>query len=130
MSQALRLRLLMIEDSDDDATLVLAAFAHSGYVVSATRVDEANALAAALRSGSWDLVSSDWCLPRFSGPAAIAMARERLPEVPIIVVSGTSDPATRDAALQAGAVAFVSKDDLAQLGPTVSRALSRSRPDS
>ena len=82
------LRLLIVEDSRNDATLLLAALRRGPWDVSHERVETAADLSAALARGPWDLVVSDYSLPQFDGPAALALARAADPDVPFILVSG------------------------------------------
>ena len=121
-----RLRLLLIEDREDDALLVLNELERGGYELSWVRVEEAPTLEQALREGPWDLVISNWSLPRFSALEALPIVREHAPAVPIIVVSGTIGEETAVAALRGGASDFVAKGNLARLNPAVARG---SRPE-
>jgi len=72
------LRALMIEDSEDDALMLIRELRRGGYEVSHQRVDSAAALNAALDAGKWDIVISDYSLPGFSGTKALALLRSRL----------------------------------------------------
>ncbi len=86
MSQPLR--VLLIEDSEDDAVLILHTLRRGGYVPEAQRVDNAQALRAALERQPWDLVISDYVIPGFGGLAALSLVKEQAPDVPFIMVSG------------------------------------------
>ena len=83
------LKLLLIEDSDDDARLLLRALAKEGRSVDHQRVDNAQALAQALADGAFDAVICDYNLPGFSGVEAMRMVRESGQDIPLIMVSGT-----------------------------------------
>src|SRR5438309_8639976 len=81
------LRVLMVEDSEDDALLVLRELRAAGYDPAHERVDTAAALEASLDRHPWDLVIGDYSMPHFSGTAALALLRERGLDVPYICVS-------------------------------------------
>jgi two-component system phosphate regulon sensor histidine kinase PhoR len=117
------LRLLMVEDSADDELLVIGALKRHGYDVRWTRVEEASALVAALGESRWDILTSDWSLPRFGALAALPIVRSRLPHLPIVVVSGTVDSETAAAAVDAGAHDVGSKWELGRLPTVVERLL-------
>jgi len=118
-----RLRLLMVEDSRDDELLLLRELARGGYSVTHTRVESASAMRQALSLGTWDLVVSDWNLPDFSAPQALAIALESKHDLPFIIVSGVVGEDTAVQALKAGAHDFVVKERLARLLPAVDREL-------
>jgi DNA-binding NtrC family response regulator len=115
------LRVLHVEDSEQDVELALLHLRRSGYEASATRVESADAMREALRVGTWDVVFSDCSMPRFSAVDALALLRERALEIPFIIVSGTIAEETAAAAMRAGAHDFIRKDKMAGLGPAVER---------
>ncbi|CAN5566187.1 hypothetical protein BH09VER1_BH09VER1_48340 [soil metagenome] len=117
------LRLLFVEDSEDDALLVLDALRSGGYDVSTRRVDSEASLRDALRQPPWDLIISDYCLPSFNAPAAITIVRELDFDIPIIVVSGTVGEDVAVETLQLGADDYLLKQNLTRLVPAVKRAL-------
>ncbi len=117
------LRVLHVEDSEQDVELALLQLRRSGYEASATRVESADAMREALRVGTWDVVFSDCSIPRFSAEDALALLREKALEIPFIIVSGTIAEETAAAAMRAGAHDFIRKDKLAGLGPAVEREL-------
>jgi two-component system, cell cycle sensor histidine kinase and response regulator CckA len=121
------IRLLMVEDSDDDAQLTLRELKRHDYEVHAVRVQDAAALEAAISAGPWDLVISDWSMPEFSGLGALKTVRERGLDVPFLIVSGTIGEETAVSALKAGAADFVLKHRLARLVPAIERELRDSR---
>lgn len=116
------LRVLQIEDSEDDAEAVLRVLARAGYTVTSERVDSAPALRAMLDQGPWDVVLSDHEMPQFSSLAALQVIRERGLDVPFVIVSGAIGEAVVVNALKAGAHEYVSKNDLSRLGHAVERA--------
>lgn len=117
------LRVLLVEDSEDDGTLLLRALRQGGYDVSAQRVDTAPALEAALREAPWDVVFCDYVMPRLSGPGAVGIIRAHTLDVPVIMVSGEVGEEYAVAAMKAGANDFVMKGRLARLVPAVEREL-------
>ncbi len=117
------LRLLLIEDSEDDAALVLRELSRAGYAVFSERVETPDALAAALERQRWDMAIADYTMPRFSGTAALALLREYDGEMPFIFVSGTIGEDAAVAAMRTGAHDYIMKDHLKRLVPAVEREL-------
>ncbi len=117
------LHVLIIEDSEDDAALVLRELRRGGFELISERVDTQRALVAALERRTWDLVISDYSMPTFNAPAALAVIRAREVDLPFVIVSGTIDEETAVASLRAGACDFVVKTRLARLVPAVEREL-------
>jgi PAS domain S-box-containing protein len=117
------LRLLVVEDSEDDALLVVRDLRRAGWTVEFERVETATALSAALDAASWDVVVADYSLPGFSGPEALALIKARGLDLPFIIVSGTIGEAAAVAAMKAGAHDYVMKGHLARLAPVVDREL-------
>ncbi|HVB47393.1 MAG TPA: PAS domain S-box protein [Burkholderiales bacterium] len=118
------LRVLIVEDSEDDARLLHRKLQLAGYDVSSERVDSAAAMRAALAGGNWDLVLCDYVMPGFGGPEALAVAKECAADLPLIVVSGKIDEQTAVEAMKAGAADFVAKAHLERLLPAVKRELA------
>jgi len=112
------LRVLLVEDCEADADLILRELCAGGYEPTADRVDTPDDLAAAL-THDWDLVLCDCIMPSFSGAEAVAQIRAHEPSLPVIVVSGHTTAAGD--ALRAGADGFVSKRRLSSLLPAVVR---------
>jgi two-component system cell cycle sensor histidine kinase/response regulator CckA len=117
------LRILLVEDSQSDADLLIADLTQAGYDITFERVETADAMTAALERGTWDLVLSDFSLPTFSAPAALAVLQQRGEDLPFIIVSGTIGEETAVTALKAGAHDFLGKGRLARLGPAIEREL-------
>ena len=117
------LRVLLVEDSEADAELLLHQLARDGYAVTSTRVETAEGMRAALSSGSWQIVLSDFSMPTFSAPEALAVVREMALDLPFIIVSGTIGEEAAVNALKAGAYDFLVKGRLARLGPAIEREL-------
>ncbi len=123
VSDLVRLRLLLVEDSETDAFLILRALKSGGYDVEHRRVCTAADLAVAFGDGEWDAVISDFAMPGFSGTAALAMFKEQKLDVPFLIVSGTIGEEDAVAAMRAGAHDYLLKDRLARLAPTLDREL-------
>jgi two-component system, cell cycle sensor histidine kinase and response regulator CckA len=122
------LRILLVDDSETDAKLVVRALRSSLGSVDTKQVDTAAGMRAALEGeGPWDLIISDWSMPTFSALGALKLATDVVPDVPVIIVSGTIGEESAVGAMRAGARDFFLKDKLALLGPAVTREISESR---
>jgi signal transduction histidine kinase/DNA-binding response OmpR family regulator len=117
------LRVLIVEDDGNDAKLLLSELNNGGWVITHKRVDTGIAMAAALDANPWDLIIADYSLPSFSGPAALAIVRERGMDIPFILVSGHVGEETAVQAMRAGANDYLFKGDLKRLCPAVEREL-------
>jgi len=121
------LQILLIEDSEDDAELVLRSIRLGGYEHVAERISSAEELRAAFERKSWDLVISDYVMPGFGGLEALELFKQRGLDVPFIIVSGHIGEEVAVASLKAGANDYVMKDRLARLAPAIQRALQETR---
>jgi diguanylate cyclase (GGDEF)-like protein len=117
------LRLLMIEDSEDDAALVVRELTRAGYAVSSERVETREALTSALERQRWDLAIADFSMPLFSGTAALTLLRQYDADVPFIFVSGTIGEDAAVAAMRSGANDYLTKGHLKRLLPAIEREL-------
>ncbi|RIE15230.1 hybrid sensor histidine kinase/response regulator [Candidatus Cryosericum odellii] len=117
------LRIIIIEDSPDDALLIVREVEHAGYVVQAQRVQTAEELRDALAQGTWDLVLADYSLPHFSATEGLAILKETGLDVPFIIVSGKIGEEMAVQLMKDGATDYVMKDRLSRLGPAVQREL-------
>ncbi|MEN3361114.1 MAG: hypothetical protein V7637_5096 [Mycobacteriales bacterium] len=115
--------VLLVEDSDDDAVLIVRQLRRDGLQVSYRRVETAPEAVAALAERCPDVVISDYNLPTFSAQAALALLSDSGLDVPFILVSGEIGEETAVALLRGGAHDFVLKDRLTRLGPAVRREL-------
>jgi signal transduction histidine kinase len=125
MSDALN--VLLVEDSERDAKLVLQELRKLGRPIASERVEDADAMRRALLSRSWDLVISDWSMAKFSAGAAIALLRELQLDLPCVIVSGTSGEESAVEAMRTGARDYVLKDKLGRLTPAIDRELTECR---
>jgi len=121
------LRVLLVEDSDDDAILVSRELRRGGFALDLERVDAPDAMLAALDRQTWDVVIVDYALPRFSGLGALALLRERRIDIPTIIISGVAGEETAITAMQAGAHDYVIKGNWARLIPAIERELVEAR---
>jgi response regulator RpfG family c-di-GMP phosphodiesterase/putative methionine-R-sulfoxide reductase with GAF domain len=117
------IKLLLVEDSDDDAQLILRELQRGGYEVEFERVETAEEMRSALTQQSWDLIISDYSLPQFNAPAALATLQDMKIDLPFIITSGTIGEETAISALKAGAHDFVIKGNLARLIPAIQREM-------
>ena len=117
------LRVLIVEDSDDDAQLMLREIRQGGYAVQSERVQTQADMEAALARQPWDLILSDYTMPHFSAMGALETLKASGLDIPFIVVSGNIGEETAVAALKGGANDFLSKDKLARLLPAIHREL-------
>ena len=118
------LRVLIVEDSEDDALLLLRELGRGGYEPIHERVDTPETMRRALAEGGpWDVVLSDWQLPRFSGTGALEMLRKVDSGTPFIIVSGKVGEEAAVEAMRAGAYDYVMKGNLTRLCASVERGL-------
>ena len=117
------LRVLLVEDSEDDALLLLRELQRGDYEVTFERIDTPTAMKAAIAEQTWDIVICDYSMPTFSAPAALKQVKESGLDLPFIIVSGTIGEDTAVAAMKAGAHDYIIKGNLARLTPAVAREL-------
>ncbi|HHH38132.1 MAG TPA: GGDEF domain-containing response regulator [Sedimenticola sp.] len=117
------IRLLIVEDSEDDTLLLTRELRRGGFTPSFQRVQSAEEMAQALASNTWDLVITDHNLPGFSSDAALRMVKAHNPDLPIIIVSGSIGEESAVAAMKAGAHDYLMKENLKRLVPAIDREL-------
>ena len=118
------LRVLLVEDSEDDTLLLVRSLRRGGYDPIWERVDTAAAMEAALDGRGWDLVISDHGMPAFDSAAALALLRRKgFVDLPFIIVSGQIGEDAAVAAMRAGAHDYLMKDNLARLNSAIEREL-------
>jgi DNA-binding NtrC family response regulator len=113
------LRVLQVEDSANDATLIVRALERAGFEVEAERVDCAAQMRVALTSRPFDVIISDYLLPQFDAPAALRILHDIGADVPFIVVSGTIGEDVAVRMMRAGAHDYILKDNLTRLQPAI-----------
>jgi putative nucleotidyltransferase with HDIG domain len=117
------LRILIIEDSKDDAHLILREVQRAGYEIASERVETDEAMQTALERQAWDLIICDFSLPHFSAPNALELLKKSGLDIPFIIVSGTIGEESAVSALKAGAHDFIIKGNFARLIPAIEREL-------
>jgi PAS domain S-box-containing protein len=115
--------VLIVEDSESDAALIEWELKQAGLQAVTRRVESAAEATAALDETTWDVIISDYRLPRFSAPAALALVKARGLDVPFIVASGSIGEDTAVEMMRSGAQDYFMKGNLARLGPAVEREL-------
>jgi diguanylate cyclase (GGDEF)-like protein/PAS domain S-box-containing protein len=123
----IELRVLVVEDSEDDTTLLLRHLRKGGYDPVFQRVETRDELLEALNNHEWDIILSDYNLPGFSGLQALEMTRQQGLDIPFLVVSGAIGEETAVEMMRAGAHDYLMKNNLARLGPVVTRELSETK---
>lgn len=126
-SDAMELRALLVEDSTDDAELVLRMLHKAGYGVESLRVDTPAALREALDRGFWDVIISDYRLPSLTACDALAIIGEFHCDVPVIIVSGSVGEVAAIEVMKAGAHDFFLKGNLTRLGAAIERERTEAR---
>jgi two-component system, NarL family, sensor histidine kinase UhpB len=117
------LRVLIVEDSEDDALLLLRQLRRGGYEPVHERVDTPAGMEAALDGRDWELVISDHSMPSFSSSAALELLQRKGLDLPFIIVSGQIGEGSAVAAMKAGAHDYIMKDNLARLNTAIEREL-------
>ncbi len=117
------LRALIVDDSEDDALLIIRELKKSGYNSFYKRVETAGDMKKALQENQWDIILCDYKMPQFSAPAAIAVLKEAHLDIPIIIISGTIGEETAVECMRLGAYDYLMKTNLSRLCPAVSREL-------
>lgn len=117
------IKVLIIEDSVDDAELMERGLRRFGLDVRVRRVESAAETRCALLDGEWDIVVADYSLPGFRGVEAIAILKELGLDVPLVVVSGVIDVPTAVETMKAGAADYLLKDDIDCLPAVVRREI-------
>lgn len=116
-------RVLIVDDSENDAMLVADELRDSGYDLTYLRVDTPDAMRTALAEKTWDLIVADYKMPHFSGPEALHVLDEAELDIPFILVSGTAGENLGVEMMHEGARDFILKDRLSRLAPAVAREL-------
>lgn len=117
------LRLIIVDDSKDDAFLIINELRRNGFSPEAIRVDNPADFRHALLDSRWDIVTSDHSMPDFSAPEVLAITEEMRPDLPVIIVSGEIDIRLAVSLMKSGARDYVQKMDIARLPLTIEREL-------
>ncbi len=119
----IQLCVLIVEDSEDDAILLLRELRRGGYEPVFERVETPSAMENALAKHAWDVVISDYVMPCFSGPEALKLLQQSGYDIPFIIVSGKIGEDVAVEAMKAGAHDYIIKGNLARLIPAIEREL-------
>lgn len=117
------MRVLFVEDSEDHVLLALDHLRKHGFDPVHERVDTAPALAEALKRKIWDVVISDYSMPKFNGAAALKVFQESRQDIPFICVSGSLGEERAVEMMRAGAHDYIVKESIARLAPSIAREL-------
>ena len=120
------LRVLNVEDSEEDLALLARHLQRAGYDLTTDRVETAEAMKAALESSEWDVILCDYSMPQFNALPALSVVKEMGLDIPFIIISGTVGEAAAVEAMRAGAHDYLMKDNLVRLVPTIERELHES----
>lgn len=120
---ASRIRVLMVEDSEDDTLLLVRELKKGGFEPEWERVETPEAMRKALDGSGWDVILADWRMPHFSGMDALEILRASDVDAPFIIVSGEVGEEAAVEAMRAGATDYVMKGNLVRLCATVERGL-------
>lgn len=123
----MNLNVLIIEDSDDDALLMVSELNTAGYEVRYQRVEKKAAFLSALREQPWDIILSDHNLPGFSSTEALQLLSQQEHDIPFIIVSGVLGEERAVEVMKAGAQDYVMKEHLSRLAPAVRNAMMAAR---
>ena len=118
-----QIRVLIVEDSEDDTILIVRELKCNGYDVIFERVDNYNDMKATLVDQEWDIVFCDYSMPKFDGISALKLLQEERSELPFILVSGTIGEEVAVESMKAGADDYIMKDNLSRLASAVKREL-------
>jgi diguanylate cyclase (GGDEF)-like protein/PAS domain S-box-containing protein len=121
------LRTLVVEDSEDDAQLLIRQLTRAGYEPAAARVETAEEMSRLLDEKTWDLIIADYSLPQFSAIRALNLLHEKGLDIPFIILSGTIGEGTAVEAMKAGAHDYIMKGSAARLIPAIDRELREAR---
>lgn len=117
------LRVLLVEDSEDDSALIIRTIRKNRYDLTYRRVDNAKNLEKVLAEGKWEVLLCDYSLPGFNGMEALRITQRISPDLPFLLVSGAIGEELAVEMIRAGAQDFVMKDRLSRLVPSIERAM-------
>lgn len=121
------LRALIIEDSENDASLLLNELKQAGYTVAHKRIENKEQFLEALSTEVWDIIFSDFTLPQIDSTQALDLVREIDDDIPFIFVSDASEEERAANAIKMGANDYIIKENLKRLAPTVEREINEAR---
>lgn len=118
------LLVLLVEDSEDDALLIIRELKKGGYHPVYERVETTTAMKNALQEKQWDIILCDYNMPNFNAPSAIALLKESNIDIPMIIVSGTIGEETAVECMRSGAKDYIMKGKYSRLCPAIARELA------
>ncbi len=121
------IRVLIIEDSEDDVLLIERELKRGGYNPVYERIETAAAMKKALQEKEWDVILCDYNMPKFKGPSAIALLKEENIDIPFIIVSGTIGEEKAVECMRLGAHDYIMKGNYSRLCPVITRELEESK---
>ncbi|OFX35416.1 MAG: hypothetical protein A2W90_15495 [Bacteroidetes bacterium GWF2_42_66] len=122
-----KIKILHLEDNDDDSELVLSAMEMGGLQIDYTRVEKEQSFLEQLKNNHFDIVLADYHLPSYDGSAALKVCSQLYPEMPFIIVSGTLGEEIAVEMLKYGASDYLLKQNLKRLIPAIEHALAEAR---
>ena len=122
--KSLSLRVLIIEDSEDDVLLIIRELKKGGYNPVYEQVETAAAMKKALQEKQWDIILCDYKMPKFNAPSAIAVLKNANIDIPLIIVSGTIGEDVAIECMRLGAHDYIMKSNLSRLCPAIARELA------
>jgi PAS domain S-box-containing protein len=117
------LRVLLVEDVEDDALLIIRELKKGGYNPVYELVETASAMKKSLKEKQWDIILCDYKMPNFNVPSALAVLKEANIDIPLIIVSGTASEKKIAECMSLGARDYIMKNNLSRLCPTIAREL-------
>ncbi|MHB1000855.1 MAG: PAS domain S-box protein [Armatimonadota bacterium] len=121
------IQVLIVEDSENDALLVVEELRSGGIEPVWERVETAQTMNEALAHKAWDIIIADYAMPHFSGIGALELAKQKDPDLPLILISGQLREEEAVEAMRSGARDFISKNNMSRLAPAVEREVRESQ---
>jgi PAS domain S-box-containing protein len=122
-----KINILVVEDSEDDAILIVHMISKAGYIVNHLRLENGLDMSQALAEKNWDIILSDYSMPHFSGLDALEILKNSGLDIPFILISGTIGEETAVDAMKAGANDYIMKNNLKRLLPAIERELREAK---
>ena len=119
-----KIRVLIVEDSEDDALLIMRELERGGYEPEVERVETKERMSEVLDRGGWNVVIADYSLPNFSGLGALRLIQGKGIDLPFIMVSGKMEEDTAVEVMKAGAQDFITKGKMTRLSVAIDRELN------
>lgn len=121
------LRVLAIDDSEDDVSLIIRELKRGGYNPHYERVETASAMKKVLQENKWDIILCDYTMPNLDVPSAIALLKETKIDIPLIIVSGNIGEETAVKCMHWGAQDYIMKSNLSRLCPAITREIEEAK---